>query len=585
MLFSWRSVMRRSIAILNVVLLVFLLLLPSCKTKENKKISTPENIKAVEKEIRESYKVKVDKVKEEIDKVQKERESKVGPIISEMDKERNLAINGYEEFISKYPDSAYTPDILVRLGEAYYERSEEEDISAIEEYQKSLEKADPNMSEFKEEPKPHYENTIKSYQQIVINYPNFEYIDTAYYGLGYCLIAQEEYDEAAETLSTLIKKYPQSKYVPECYLRVGDYWFDKFEFDKAIDFYMKVDPNSPFYDKGLYKIGWCYFNKASEFAQENYFKAVDSFCKLLDYYKEHEANTSLAQEAREFSSICFAELGDYTGTGGLSVALDYFNQNPKDYSSDILHELGNTYLYKQDKVPKAIEVYEAVLQRDPTYHKAASVLNSVVEAYERANLPEDADRARQLIVDNYGPGSPWYENLKDPEDKYTAIEMREQNLYNVTLFAHAKAQQSNNIEDYVVAINRYRTYLYEFPGNPKAYQLNYYLAEALFAVGDFWNAGIEYERVFLEYRDSRYGADDPEKMGFSRSDAAYNSVVAYSNVFDYEKKSMKPPELKKLTPEITPGGTGEGTGETPEGLETSPESITGGGGSGGSGVQ
>ncbi|MGQ9705794.1 MAG: tetratricopeptide repeat protein [bacterium] len=578
--------MRRSINVLVVVFMALLLLMLSCKSKETKRVSTPENIEAVEKEIRESYKVKVDKVREEIAKVQKERESKVKPLISEMQKQRELAINGYEEFISKYPESAYTPDILVRLGEAYYERAESEHITAIEEYQKSLEKADPNMSEFREEPKPHFENTIKSYQQIVINYPNFEYIDTAYYGLGYCLIAQEEYDEAAETLTTLIKKYPQSKYIPECYLRVGDYWFDKFEFDKAIDLYTKIDPASPFYDKGLYKIGWCYFNKASEFAQENYYKAVDSFCKLLDYYKEHEEITSLAQEAREFSSICFAELGDYSGSGGLLVAINYFNQNPKDYSSDILHELGNTYLYKQDKIPKAIEVYKAVLERDPTYHKAASVLNSVVEAYERANLPEDADRARQLIVDNYGPSSPWFESLKDPEDIYTAIEMRELNLYNVTLYAHSNAQKTNSREDYINAINRYKSYLYEFPGNPKSYQLNYFLAEALFAIGDYWNAGIEYERVFLEYRDARYGADDPEKMGFARADAAYNSVVAYSNVFDYERKNMKPPELKKLTPEIAPGGTGEGFEEKgPEGLETSPESIAGGGESGGSGVQ
>jgi TolA-binding protein len=578
--------MRRSVNILAIVLVAFLLLLPSCKTKGTKKVSTPQNIESVEKEIRESYKVKVDKVKEEIANIQKERESKVEPLISEMKKQRDLAINGYEEFISKYPDSAYTPDVLIRLGESYYERAEEEHINAIEDYQKSLEKADPNMSEFKEEPKPHFENTVKSYQQIVINYPNFEYIDTAYYGLGYCLIAQEEYDEAAETLSTLIKKYPQSKYVPECYLRVGDYWFDKFEFDKAIDFYTKIDPQSPFYDKGLYKIGWCYFNKASEYAQDNYFKAVDSFCKLLDYYKEHEANTSLAQEAREFSAICFAELGDYRGTGGLTLAMDYFNQNSKDYSGDVLHALGDVYLYKQDKVPKAIEVYEAVLKRDPTYHEAATVLNSIVDGYERSNLPDDADKARQIIVDGYGPGSPWFENLKNPEDKYKAIELRESNLYNVAIYAHANAQKTNSMDDYITAINRYKTYLYEYPGNTKAYQLNYYLAEALYAIGDCWNAGIEYERVFLEYRDARYNADDTEKIGFSRSDAAYNSVVAYSSVFDNERKTMKPPELKKLTPETTPGGTGEGTEEkSPGGLETSPESITGGGGSGGTGVQ
>ncbi len=564
-------IMNRFIQIVvAIVIVIFVVTLLSCKTKETRSVTTPENIEAVEKKIRESYQEKVNKVREEVAKIQKSKNAKVEPLIKKAEKQRNLAIDGYEEFLAKYPGSAYTPDILIRLGEVYFERSEAEHIKAIEEFEKALEEADPTMPSFMEEPKSHYEETIRAYQQIVVNYPNFEYIDTAYYGLGYCLGAQQEYQEAAETLTTLINKYPTSRYVPECYLRIGDFWFDQVEFDKAIQFYSHVDPESPLYDKALYKIGWCYFNKSSEFAQENYYRAVDSFCKLLDYYQEHKPHTTLAEEAREFSAICFAELADYREESALDLTIEYFNQNPRDYSSEILHALGDVYLYKQDKIPKAIEAYNGVLARNPTYSKAASVLNSMVEAYERSNLPEEADRIRQMIVDNYGPGSTWYENLTEPEDRYKALEMREHNLYNVALYAHSVALKTNSKEAYIEAINRYRQYLYEFPANPKAYKLNYYLAEALYAIGDYWNAGIEYERVSLEYKDPRYKADKVDEMGFSRADAAYNAVVAYSDVFDYEKKNMEPPELKKITPE--PGGSLEGN-DGEKGTVITPESI------------
>ncbi|HEC80584.1 MAG TPA: hypothetical protein ENI43_04930, partial [Firmicutes bacterium] len=185
--------------VVAIVIVIFVVTLLSCKTKETRSVTTPENIEAVEKKIRESYQEKVNKVREEVAKIQKSKNAKVEPLIKKAEKQRNLAIDGYEEFLAKYPGSAYTPDILIRLGEVYFERSEAEHIKAIEEFEKALEEADPTMPSFMEEPKSHYEETIRAYQQIVVNYPNFEYIDTAYYGLGYCLGAQQEYQEAAET--------------------------------------------------------------------------------------------------------------------------------------------------------------------------------------------------------------------------------------------------------------------------------------------------------------------------------------------------------------------------------------------------
>lgn len=568
-----------------IIILVFISI--GCGPDDKKITDGDKSFETIEKEIEESYKQKADKIQDKINEIKTETEKEKEPILSKMSKLREDSIAGYENFLIKYQDSEYTPDVLVRLGEVYYERSEDRQIEAIREYEKKLENIDtsnPTTMDI-EEPKPHYEDLIRVYQRLILKYPNFEYADVAHYGLGYCLASQGEDEDALDVYKKLVSRYPESRYTSECYLRIGDVLFDKYEFEKAIENYQKVSQESNYYDKALYKIGWCYFNLSNEYQQENYYKAIDAFCELLDYYQEHEDMvTELAQEAYEFSAGSIAELAEYQDINGLQIAIDYFDKNPREYDGRILHELGDVYMHKQDKVDLAMEVYESVLRRDPTYPKATEILTSMVEGYDRQQKLELANQTRQRIVDEYGPGSEWANTLTDREDKIKAIEVREENLYNVATFHHSQAQSMiisdgelppEAKEEFVKAINRYRQYLYEYPGNEKAYKVNYFLADALYYVGDYWNAGVEYERVSLEYQGAKFKTEEVEE--FSRADAAYNAVVAYSNLFDENKEDMEPPELKERKietgePEIEGGGTTE-EDEPIGGVE--PETISG----------
>jgi TolA-binding protein len=592
-----------------------LLLYSGCGPKKNP--NTVRDIEQVKKEVEQKYKDKVDRINKKIAEVQAEREKKATDLVNQQDKLRADAIDGYEKFLTKYPDSSYTPDILIRLGEAYYEHSEQVQIDkeldylkASEEYSKKVQaeretflknlgvtedeynkmKSPPPFSPTAtldvEEPKPSFEKTIKAYQEIVLRYKDFEYIDTAYYGLGICLESMNERKEAADTFNTLVTNIPNSKFCAECYLRIGNYYFDVYDFETAIKYYGKVDnkpENEKLYDKAIYKIGWCHYNLANDFNLPEYYSAIDSFCQLLDFYAAlrekgqgviNSQQVELADEAERFSAICFTELAKNSSETAVELSKQYFAEHPETYAANIEHRLGDVYLYKQDKIKEAIDVYETLLADNPNYEKAAEVLTSVVEAYTRSENLADADRTRQRILDEYGPDSEWFKNLPDATLKTNALKQREINLHEVAEYNHQmalNAKQENNkelaTEYFLKALYRYRQYLHEFPGNEKAYKYNFNLASVLYELEDYKGAAVEFERVSLEYTDPRY-ITTAKDITFTRSDAAYNAVVCYSKVFENYKGATYTDETKPIRKlENVPGSqTPEsgGTGTTPE---------------------
>jgi tetratricopeptide (TPR) repeat protein len=273
-----------------------------CKPKEI--VITREDTLAKEDTAIEDLQAKIAQRQEEIDKLETERQDKSGKLAAEERKARNDAIRKYEEFLGKYPISPYTPDVLIALGELYLERSEEEHVVALDEFQARLETAGESGEIFTEpEPQPHYEKTIAAYQQIALKYQEFPYADVAYYGLGYCLKAQFEDEEAARTFYKLTQLYPESKFVPEAYFRIGEYFFDQYEFDKAVKYYALVpDTNPDFYDKALYKMGWAFYNQGDiGISSSEYQKSIDAFTQLIESSHRESVLTDEAMESRSRS--------------------------------------------------------------------------------------------------------------------------------------------------------------------------------------------------------------------------------------------------------------------------------------------
>jgi TolA-binding protein len=523
----------------------------------------------------------------ELDELETERLGKTDKLATEERQRRNEAIRKYEEFLGKYPISDYTPDVLVALGELYLERSEEEHVKALDDYQLRLESAGEGGDIFTEpEPQPHYEKTIAAYQQIALKYKDFPYADVAYYGLGYCLKAQYEEEEAARTFYNLAKLYPDSKFVPEAYFRIGEYYFDQYEFDKAVKYYALVpDTNPDFYDKALYKMGWAFYNQGDiGISSAEYQKAIDAFNQLIE---TSGRKSILTDEAMEFAAISLTEwASDPNDETAIAKAIGHYGDeyrggNERDYSPEVLHQLGDVYLYKQDKLKAAATAYETVLEYYPDYDRAPELLDSLVECYLREEDYDNAHKTRVRIVDGYGPGSQWYENQDDLDVRHKALQRWETALYEVAVYYNMLAERKSKSpegaaeagEFYQEAINRYNQYLASFPTNEKAYHVNFYLAESYYAAGDFANAGDQYQKTALGYNDNERYKIEKWDDKFTQEQSLFNAIVSYDEIFQEDVKAIgeekKPPE-----PPVVAGAEGENGLATYGPIEMPVQSLT-----------
>ncbi|UCH77536.1 MAG: tetratricopeptide repeat protein [Candidatus Coatesbacteria bacterium] len=531
----------------TVAAAICIFIIVGCKPKEV--VITREDTLAKEDAVIEDLQGKIAERQEEIEQLEGERLSKTEKLATDERQKRDAAIRKYEEFLGKYPISPYTPDVLIALGELYLERSEEDHVLALDDYQLRLESAGEAGEIFYEpEPQPHYEKTIAAYQQIALKYKDFPYADVAYYGLGYCLKAQGEEEESARTLYKLTQQYPESKFVPEAYFRIGEYFFDQYEFDKAVKYYALVSSENPnFYDKALYKMGWAFYNQGDiGVSSLEYQKAIDSFTQLIE---SSDKRSVLTEEAMEFTAISLTEWSsDPNDETAVAKALGHYSdefrgEKVRDYSPGVLHKLGDVYLYKQDKLKAAATAYETVLEYYPDYDKAPELLDSLVECYLREEDYDNAHNTRVRIVDRYGPGSEWYENQDSLDVRHKALQRWENSLYEVAVYfnVHADRKTKTHPEEskelYGEAINRFNQYLASFPTNEKAYHVNFYLAQAYDNIGDLPNAGDQYQKTALGYTDlERYKVDHWAEKGITQENALFNAIVAYSDIFDKDRE-------------------------------------------------
>ncbi|MBI5547356.1 MAG: tetratricopeptide repeat protein, partial [Deltaproteobacteria bacterium] len=143
-------------------------------------------------------------------------------------KERLDAIAMFEEFLQRYPDDPkYTPDVMFRLAELYYEKTKDDYAIAMKEYEEQVRLVDQGkLAAAPPEPKQSFQRSVDLYQQLITRFPSYRFNDASYYLLGFCLEKQGELEQSSDTFTRLIEKFQGSRFVPEAWVRLGEYYFD-----------------------------------------------------------------------------------------------------------------------------------------------------------------------------------------------------------------------------------------------------------------------------------------------------------------------------------------------------------------------
>ena len=464
-------------------------------------------------------------------------------------RERLDAIAAFEEFLSRYPnDSRYTPDVMFRLAELYYEKSSDDQTLAMRDYEEQLKKLDPEKNITPPpEPKVNFSNSIALYRKLISVFPSYKLNDASYYLLGYCEEKQEDFETARKSYEALIAAYPTSKFTTEAWVRIGEYLFEAYDVPnalaKAADAYEHAikDTKHPLYDKALYKLGWVYYR------MDRFDDAVAQFIGLVDFYeaeakrkKEDVVGGDLRNEALQYTAISFVD----EKWGSLAKAQETFAKlGGRTYEGEIYRRMADVY-FDQTKHPEAIEAYRLVLQKNPLTKDAPQIQQRIVQAFERDRKLEDAFAESSKLSNMFVAGTPWHDKWKrDPDVIQAAGELAEKSLYSTAIYHHNQAlvyKQEGKFDlakpAFETAAKGYGTYLARFPRSKKAYELEYYYAECLYYSLQFAEAAKHYSAIRDSSQDVKY-----------QLDAAYTAVLAYQKMLELEQRAGTTPTYKVLT--------------------------------------
>ena len=274
-----------------------------------------------------------------IEQIKVRYEQRIEEIERRKSNKRREAIAEFERILQESPQTRMAPDLLYRLAQLYFEEANETFDRQMKEWGEQVDRLMEQGIETEiPEPRRDYNKSIEIYRHLITNYPDYAFIDGAYYLLAFCLGEMDQFDEANEIFADLIEKVPDSRFVPEAYVRMGEYYFQMENYNAAIERYEHVlqYEDSNFFDKALYKLGWCYY------LMDDFGVAIDHFLQVITFYEERRGagggvSEDMRKESLDYIAISFADDKIHGGPDAARSFID--GQGAPEWGFDVLYKL------------------------------------------------------------------------------------------------------------------------------------------------------------------------------------------------------------------------------------------------------
>ncbi|TKJ42201.1 hypothetical protein CEE37_00555 [candidate division LCP-89 bacterium B3_LCP] len=406
-------------------------------------------------------------------------------------------------------------DFIYRLAEIYYGRAEEDFY------------ATNDVKIFKP--------ALEKYQRIIDEFPASEYVDDALYNIAYVKNSSQLPDDQVEAITlykTLIEKYQNSPFVAESYWRVAEHYFYQRppQTHEAIANYSQLleYPQTSWYARSLYKIGWCHF------LDGDYPSAIEHFTLTVESSLDQATEpadvifASMKDEATQYISVCFAQDQSEWEGSGVDAALTFVTANSlrrETYGKRIIEYLGDIYQYQVGNYPLAIEAYEAYLDLYPYDSKSPWVQERIINCYA-INLRDfgQAYNEKDRLFATYRAGTDWDQANPDEQLRADADVIIEKYYFQNINESIGRALDTQDNVLLTSSVGMSRNYLEAFPQGPNAYTVNYNLAIILDQhLTNNNSAYTEYLKVAQTYPDDKH-----------RKEAAVNAVVVAQRMVSAE---------------------------------------------------
>jgi len=436
-------------------------------------------------------------------------------------------------------------DVLATLASLYYDEARDNYIEARSNYERSMDVWEKSRKGPEPvNPLPDYSKSLKMYEQLIKEYPEFNRVDEAYYQIGAIALVTGDLDKAEQAFKDVVVKVPNSRRASAAYFRLADFAFMRADYSQALKSFEKVKNE----DLTLENLEMAHARKAEIYYNMAEFdKAVELFFSYVEncdkgMYKKCE----FKPEALEFLAISFSDM-----TKGGEEAVKFFKRvGSRPYEDYVLYTIGMKNRV-HGQYDDAIVALGVALKRFPYYKDAPTGQQALVECYLIKKQYDEANAARERLVDFYATGGEWY--AKNQGEKAVIEKSRNEirmALAAIPIYYHVKAQKSKDRSMFEKALKRYEEFFTKFPDDLwKVYEFKNYVAEIYNTLGDFEKAAQYYDYVAMQDLSTypaqvieidTFGLDQEQveklkaeaKKGtraISQEDAGYNVIVALDN--------------------------------------------------------
>ncbi len=452
---------------------------------------------------------------------------------------RAKALQTYQSLLQSKPNTSTRAEIIRRIADLQVELGERVPLPDVSDA--------AQREQYKQKVDKHYSQAAGFYRRLLDEYPDSQAAPSVHYQLAKTYEQQGKPDEILATLDQLVESFPNLVGLDEVQFRRAELMFGKDDLSGAEKAYRSVSvfgPASPYYERSLYKRGWALFK------QNRFDEGVAEFVRLLDlslpgkdegYFEMQQKNLTdrelLADTLRAVSlSMSYLD-------GPESISRYFSGDNDRIYEDLIYGSLAAHYFAKQRFGDSARAELEFVAQH-PESRQAPLFQHRAIEAFEHTSFPEKSMQGKRDYVLLYeARHAEW--DITDVTLKLEVLEHLEKYIIELAQTSHALARDEDDPQTmashYRDAVQWYKKFLIHFRYRENAFEIHFFMAEALFESRRYHEATTEYEQVAYKY------PKHPKSAA-----AAYSALLAY----DKRQQQLPPLPSRQEMLDATKAGQG-----------------------------
>jgi TolA-binding protein len=446
----------------------------------------------------------------------------LGIATKQRDAKREQAIGLLRQFLGSNPSGEAKAEGIFKLAELLWEEARRQYLIDMDRYGRALEgcrEAKGGCGKQPDEPRIRLTDAEKLYKQLLTEFPDYRRADLVLYLVGFAAKEDNREDEALAMFQTVITKFPRSPLYGDAWMQVGEHWFGLQKWDNARAAYDNIlsRPDSPTYDLAMFKSAWCDWKLGDPDTAAKKFKIVLDLAVEAERAGNPELlrrRANLRDEALEYLVVVFTE----DKTISAKEVFDFLASiGGEKYSRDILIKVADSYT-SQGEFERSTDTYRFLVKMDPDAIAAAAWQRKIVDTWAAAGDNATARTELRVLVETYGPNSPWAKKQHNRDALDRSLEATEALARQTAINLHADAQAKEKRDKkpdpaaYTEAADAYGVYLSAFgdgkTASGKAAELRFYRAQILyFKLGKLEEAGDEFLLVGKSAPVGKYHKD------------------------------------------------------------------------------